>query len=211
MHRTAEPLRTARCLSEKFGHTRVRTRPPRKCVTMIAISSDDVIVIAHSRDRAGDHCFLANVKMAEAADLLRLILLARAFLETPDQQHQREHLDLVALLGPLHRNLRDARQCSSSTRPAGFSPEIHACDKKEREEQIAEDRIKEKHPGRRGAVFGQADGKRLNQPGKIFHVTRIAQPRERVRYEIEDCRSTNRSWKQCSERRAMLQCESNQY
>jgi hypothetical protein len=36
--------------------------------------------------------------MAKAADLLRLILLTRAFLETPDQQHQREHLDFVALL-----------------------------------------------------------------------------------------------------------------
>src|SRR5437660_3141107 len=139
MPRTAEPLGTARCLSEKFGHTRVRTRPPRKCVTMIAISSDDVIVISHGRDCTGDHRFLSNVKMAEAADLLRLILLARAFLETANQEHQREHLDLVALLGPLHRNLRDARQSGSSARPAGFSPEIHAGDEKQREAQITQD------------------------------------------------------------------------
>jgi hypothetical protein len=67
-----------------------------------------------------------------------LILLARAFLETTNQEHQREHLDLVALLGPLHRNLRDARQCSSSM-PAGFAPEVHARDKEKREEQIAEE------------------------------------------------------------------------
>ena len=48
--------------------------------------------------RADNDRFLSDVKMAEAADLLRLILLARAFLKTPDQQHQREHLDFVALL-----------------------------------------------------------------------------------------------------------------
>jgi len=106
---------------------------------VIAISGDDVIVVAHGRDRAGDHRFLADVKMAEPADLLRLILLTGAFFEAPDQQHQREHLDLVAWLGPLHRNLRDARQCSSSARPAGFSPDVHARHEKQREEQIAED------------------------------------------------------------------------
>src|SRR5213079_3619595 len=49
-----------------------------------------------------DDCFLADVKMTEAANLLRLILLTRAFFKTPDQQHQREHLDFVALLPRLH-------------------------------------------------------------------------------------------------------------
>jgi hypothetical protein len=40
--------------------------------------------------------------MTKSANLLRLILLAGAFLETPDQQHQREHFDFVALLSRLH-------------------------------------------------------------------------------------------------------------
>src|SRR5260370_38753701 len=106
---------------------------------MISISSDDVVVTTNGGDCANDHSFLPNVKMAAASDLLRLILLARAFLETPNQEHQREHLDLVALLGPLHRNLGDARQSSSSARPAGFSPEVHAGHEKQREEQITYD------------------------------------------------------------------------
>src|SRR5207244_6189202 len=69
---------------------------------VIAISGDDVIVVAHGRDRAGHNRFLANVKMTKPSDFLRLILLAGAFLKTPDQQHQREHLDFVALLYRLH-------------------------------------------------------------------------------------------------------------
>ena len=150
-------------------------------MTVIAVSSDDVIVIAHRRDSAGDDRFLPDVKMTKSADLLRLVLLARAFFETANQQHQREHLDFVALLGTLHRGLGDARQCSSSARPAGFSPKIHARHKKEREEQVAEKSVTEKHPGRGGAVLRQTDGERLNQSREVFRVAGIAQPRKYIR------------------------------
>ena len=69
---------------------------------MIAVSGDDVIIVADGGDRAGHNCFLADVEVAKTANLLRLILLAGALLKTPDQQHQREHLDFVALLHRLH-------------------------------------------------------------------------------------------------------------
>ena len=75
--------------AEKFGHAGVGARSARQRVGVIAISGDEVIVGPRGRDRAGDDRFLADVKMTEAADLLRLILLARALLKTPDQQHQR--------------------------------------------------------------------------------------------------------------------------
>jgi len=75
---------------------------PRESVTVVSIGGNDVIVVAHSRDGADHNGLLTDIEVAEAADLLRLILLARAFLETTNQQHQREHLDFVALLGPLH-------------------------------------------------------------------------------------------------------------
>src|SRR5260370_4019560 len=65
---------------------------------VITISRDDVIVITDGCDRAGHNRFLADVKMTKPSDFLRLILLAGAFLKPPDQQHQREHLDFVALL-----------------------------------------------------------------------------------------------------------------
>src|SRR5260370_5526094 len=92
---------------------------------VIAISGDDVIVVAHGRDRAGYDRFLANVKMTKPSDFLRLILLAGAFLKPPDQQHQREHLDFVALLYRLHgghpaaagRNLETAARDRSVLRP----------------------------------------------------------------------------------------------
>jgi hypothetical protein len=103
MHRTAEPTRATGFLAKKLGHAGIGAGTARECVRVVAIRRDDVIVVAHRRNRTRHHSFLPDVEMTEPADLLRLILLARAFLETTDQQHQREHLDLVALLGPLHR------------------------------------------------------------------------------------------------------------
>jgi hypothetical protein len=59
--------------------------------------------------RTHDNGFLPNVKVTKTADLLRLILLTRSFLKTPNQQHQREHLDFVALLRTLHERLGSSR------------------------------------------------------------------------------------------------------
>ena len=98
MHRAAETARAARRFAKKFRHAGIRARAAGERVRVIAIGRDQVIIRPGRRDGANDDRFLANVKMAKAADLLRLILLTRAFLETPDQQHQREHLDFVALL-----------------------------------------------------------------------------------------------------------------
>src|SRR4051794_36980538 len=72
---------------------------------VIAIRRDQVIVRPRRCDGASNDRLLPDVEVAKAADLLRLILLTRALLKTPDQQHQREHLDFVALL----RRLHDAR------------------------------------------------------------------------------------------------------
>src|SRR5207248_9292020 len=53
-------------------------------------------------NRAGDDSLLSNIEMTEASDFLGLILLTRAFLKTPNEQHQPEHLDFVALLRRRH-------------------------------------------------------------------------------------------------------------
>src|SRR5207248_2732702 len=79
-------------------------RPAGESVCVIAIGGDNIIVVTRSRDRTAHDGFLADVKMAKSTDLLRLILLARAFLKTPYQQHQRQHLDFVALLRRRHGN-----------------------------------------------------------------------------------------------------------
>src|SRR5438067_13505348 len=62
---------------------------------------------------------------------------------------------------------------------------MHAENEKPGEEQIAHDRVKEKHPARRGAVLRQTDGDRLDEAGEIFGITGIAQPGERVRDDVE--------------------------
>ena len=116
---------------------------------MIAISSDDIIVKTRCGDRTDDDRFLADVEMTEAANLLRLILLTGAFFKAPDQQHQREHLDFVALLRPLHAGLRGARHHRSRARTFGTTSEVHASYKKESEKEIAQERITKKYPSRR--------------------------------------------------------------
>jgi hypothetical protein len=54
---------------------------------VITVCRDDVIIRTHRSDGTGHHGFLANVEMAKATNLLRLILLTCAFFEAPDQQH----------------------------------------------------------------------------------------------------------------------------
>jgi hypothetical protein len=102
MHRTAESMGTPRGFAKKFRHAGIGARSPGESMRMIAISRDDIIIMSRRRHRAADDRFLPDVKVAEATDLLRLILLTRAFLKTPDQQHEREHLDFVALLRRRH-------------------------------------------------------------------------------------------------------------
>src|SRR5437763_765820 len=69
---------------------------------MIAVGCYQIIIRPRGRDRAADDRFLPDVKMAKAAEFLRLILLARALLETPHEKHERERFDLVALLRLRH-------------------------------------------------------------------------------------------------------------
>ncbi len=88
---------------------------------MITIRGDDIIVVPYRSHRAGHDRLLTDVKMTKPADLLRLILLAGAFLETPDQQHQREHLDFVALLSRLHGGHPAATGRNRAARPRDLS------------------------------------------------------------------------------------------
>src|ERR1700731_1674987 len=117
MHRAAETARAAGFFAEEFGHAGLGTGSARERVGMIAVRGDDVVVTSRRRDRTTDDGFLADVKMAEAADFLSLILLTGAFFKTPDQQHQREHLDFVALLG---------QHCTHAARGSAFARERSA-------------------------------------------------------------------------------------
>jgi hypothetical protein len=123
-------------------------------VGMIAVGGDNVVIITNGSDSAGHNRFLTDVKVAKTADLLRLILLAGAFLETPNQQHQREHLDFVALLHRLHDGLSRARNRGSGARALRASAKVDGKNKEQGKQEITDERIAEKHPTGGSAVAG---------------------------------------------------------
>jgi len=138
VHRATQTPRAACLFSKKFRHARVSGCATSKGVSVIAVCGDDVVIVTNSRDCTSDYRFLPNVKMTKTADLLRLILLTGAFLETPNQQHQREHLDFVALLHRLHEGLGRTRNRGSGARALCASAKVHTNNKKQSEEKIAE-------------------------------------------------------------------------
>src|ERR1700730_1012909 len=105
-------------------------------------------------------------------------------------------------------SLRDPRQCRCAARARSILAKAHANDEEQREEEIAKERIAEKHPGRCRAVRRQADSERLNQARKILHVAGIAQPGKDVGNHIENCRSKDRSGQHGFERCAVLEKKS---
>src|SRR2546423_7035310 len=178
---------------------------------MIAVRGYQIIIRPCGGDCTANDRFLPDVKMTEAADLLRLILLARPLLKTPNEQHQREHLDLVALLRLRHKaGLDRARLASGRAARIGGATPMKAENEKPGEEQIAQDRGTEKHPARRGAVLRQTDGKRLNESGKILQVTGIAQPGERVRNDVKQNRAGERRGQKRHPRRTVGESEAEQ-
>ena len=102
MHRSAQTARATSFLTKKLSHTSIGRRPASESMGMVAICRNEVIIVADRCNRARDDGLLSYIEMTEAPDLLRLILLTRAFLKTPNKQHQPEHLDFVALLRRRH-------------------------------------------------------------------------------------------------------------
>jgi len=82
-------------MMDRGGHAARERRP------VIAVRRDDVVIGTEHRDRAGAHRLLADVQVAEAADLAQRIRLGSAFLEPALQEHRAEQLEVqrgVALL-----------------------------------------------------------------------------------------------------------------
>ena len=154
MHRATQAARTPCFFPKKLRHTGVGACAASKSVGVIAVGGDDVVIITNGSDRAGHNCFLPDVKVAKTTDLLRLILLTGAFLETPNRQHQREHLDFVALLHRLHDGLSRARNRGSGARALRASAEVEGNNKEQGKQEIADERIAEEHPTGGSAVAG---------------------------------------------------------
>ena len=124
MHGSAKSTRAAGLLAEKLCHARLCGCATGKSMPVITVCGDDVIIRANSSHRASHNRFLSNVKVTKSTNLLRLILLAGAFFEAPDQQHQREHLDFVALLQRLHGGQAVRGTGARARDPAALRPSL---------------------------------------------------------------------------------------
>src|SRR5439155_16351968 len=91
--------------------------------------------------------------MTKTPDLLRLILLTGAFFETPNQQHQREHLDFVALLHRVHDGSSRARNRGTGARVLRASAKVDGQDKDQRTRDRKSTRLNSSHVAISYAVF----------------------------------------------------------
>src|ERR1041385_2715687 len=135
MHRAAQSARAAGRFPEQLRHAGVRARSASERVSMIAISRYQIIIRPRRCDRAADYGFLPDIEMTEAADFLRLILLTGPLLETPDEQHQREHLDLVALRLRHKAGLDRARLSGGHAGGLGSATQVETENEKRSEER----------------------------------------------------------------------------
>src|SRR2546425_7956719 len=100
VHRAALALRAASGLPEQLRHDGVRRDPLDQRLTVFAIGADDVVIVPKRRERADSHRFLADIQMAEAADLAEGIGLGCLFLEATNEQHLAQHFEMqVGLRG----------------------------------------------------------------------------------------------------------------
>src|SRR5207244_6981935 len=82
---------------------------------------------------------------------------------------------------------------------------MHANNKQQSEQKIADERIAEKHPAWRRAVLRQSNRERLNKSGKILRVVGVVNPRYGIRDDVEDERRGDRCGQQRFPRSAALQ------
>src|SRR5207247_257831 len=91
VHRAALALRAAGRLPEQLGHHGARRDAADQRLAVLTVGADHVIVVAQRRKRADRHRFLADIEMAEPADLAQRVGLRRLLLEVTDQQHLSQH------------------------------------------------------------------------------------------------------------------------
>ena len=66
---------------------------------MLPIGADDIIVLAQGSERTHPHGFLADIEVAEAANLAECVCLGGLLLEAANQQHLPQHFEVELRLG----------------------------------------------------------------------------------------------------------------
>ena len=85
-------------LAEQLRHDRRGADAARQGVAVLAVGAGDVVVRAECREAADRHRLLADVEVAESADLAQAVRLAGLLLEPADEHHLAEPAPV--LLGP---------------------------------------------------------------------------------------------------------------
>ena len=98
MHRAAPAVRGPCLLAEELGHHRIRVEPFGERVAVLAVGAVDIILGPQRRNGADDRRLLADVEVAEAADLGRLVHLGGLLFEASDQQHLTVELEQGLLI-----------------------------------------------------------------------------------------------------------------
>src|SRR4051812_60154 len=92
MHRAALAVRAAGLPPEQLGHYCARTYAARQCLTVIAISGDDVVVRADHRHYTGGDCLLPDVEVTDPADFAERVSFRALLLEATLDEHRTEQL-----------------------------------------------------------------------------------------------------------------------
>ena len=81
--------------SGELSHDAFGVHAAREHMAVVAIGGDDLIPLLARHLHAGDHGFLADIEMAEAADQAHAVELAGLLLEAADEQHLAIGLELL--------------------------------------------------------------------------------------------------------------------
>ena len=97
MHRAALALGIAAAPPGELRHHALGIHAAGEHVTVIAIAGDHLVAVALGHLHADDDRLLADIEVAEPPDQPHAVHLAGLLLETPDQQHLAERLELLFL------------------------------------------------------------------------------------------------------------------
>src|SRR6185437_8311964 len=114
VHRAAFAFRTAGRFAIQLGHHSFGRYALGDCLSMLAITGDNVIVTTKRGYGPDPNCFLADVQMTEAANLSNAVRFGALLFKTPNQQHlmkdpeQQLTVVLCDRLGVLDRLIDDS-------------------------------------------------------------------------------------------------------
>ena len=107
MHGPTQTSRASGRLAQKLSHASVKTGTSGNRMGVIAVGSDDVIVITRCGQGSNHDCFLANIEVTKPSNFLLLVSLGGALLKAANEKHLVEQVKLSLLPGEFGRVFLD--------------------------------------------------------------------------------------------------------